>query len=594
MGLKGGIRRFVEVSIKEYGKGEVLRRLIKYLLARWKLLVASTAAVTLYAYTVSVTPVLIRYAIDRGVSAGNVHEALYYVGLLALATAVGGVTWYLTRYSTALLSQDLAHDLRVAAFQSIHRQSMEFFDRVTAGQLISRITNDTNRLARSLSWQVRNLVNLSFTAAMSLYFMFTMSPHLSFVVLLSMALMAGLNSKYVLMIRPLYDRIRNQLGVLASIVTSNLNGIKTVKALALESHEIQRFTKENNTFAELNIKAARIRAVYGNFSQLVLGGSMAAVLYFGGLAILNGALSIGELTAFITYLSLLMWPMRAFGFMLSAFQRALAAAKRVFEVIDAVPEVRSEGGVKLDSVEGKLEFRNVEFGYVEGKEVLKGISFKVEPGMKLFIAGPPGSGKSTILKLILRFYDFREGEILLDGIDVRKLDLEHLRKVIAYVPQEPFIFSGTIKENILFGNLEASMDDVVRAAKIAKIHNFIESLPDKYDTLVGERGITLSGGQRQRIAIARALVRNPRIILLDDPVSNLDFRTERELVGDLRDMLAGRTALIVSQRPSLTALADNVIVLDSGEVVCEGKHEDLMRTCDTYRKLWIFEGGEAL
>ncbi len=578
------------MSIKQYGKGEVLRRLMKYLLARWKLLLASTATVIVYAYTVSITPVLIRYAIDKGVSAGDVQGTLLFAGLLALATAVGGITWYFTRYFTALLSQDLAHDLRVKAFESIHEQSMEFFDKLTAGQLISRITNDTNRLARSLSWQVRNLVNLSFTAAISLYFMFTMSPHLSLVVLSTMAVMAVVNSKYVLMIRPLYDKIRNQLGVLASIVTSNLNGFKTVKALALEEPEIGRFTSSNEVFAKLNIKAARIRAIYGNFSQLVLGGSMATVLYFGGLAIINGTLSVGELTAFITYLSLLMWPMRALGFMLSAFQRALASAKRVFEVIDAVPRVKVSGGIKLGEVKGRIEFRDVRFAYVEGKDVLKGVSFTVDPGMKLFIAGPPGSGKSTILKLLLRFYEYEKGEILLDGVNIRDFNVNELRRIVAYVPQEPFIFSGTIKENILFGNPEAGLEEVVRAARAAKIHEFVESLPEKYDTLIGERGITLSGGQRQRLAIARALVRDPKIIILDDPVSNLDFRTEKELVRDLKEVLEGKTALIVSQRPSLAALADKVLVLESGRVVCEGINEDLLKSCTTYRRLWALEG----
>lgn len=571
----------------------VFIRLIRYLLKRWPLLLVSTTAVVTYAYTVSLGPLLLRYAIDYGISKGNLDIAIKYSLLILGVTALGGLAWFVTRDATARLSQGLAHDLRVEAFAAVHKQSMEFFDSVAAGQLISKITNDTNRLARVLSWQVRNVVNLSFTAGISLYYMFTMSPKLSYIVLIALALMAVVNAKYTTTIRPIYDKVRHQLGVLASLVTSNLNGIKTVKSLTLEDVETSRFSKENNEFARLNLKAAKVRAIYGNASQLILGVSMASVLYYGGYAVSAGALSVGELTAFITYLSLLMWPMRAFGFMLSATQRALAAASRVFEIIDmGKTSEQQSGGVRLESVKGEVAFDSVTFSYVKGKPVLKNVSFRVRPGEKLFLAGPPGSGKSTILKLILRFYEPDEGSIQIDGIDVKEIDLDLLRDMVAYVPQEPFIFSGTIKENILFGNPDASMDDVIRVAKIAKIHDFIESLPQGYDTLVGERGITLSGGQRQRIAIARALLRDPRIVLLDDPVSNLDAETEHRLVEDLKEILKGRTVIIVSQRPSLATLADKVIVLEGGRIVDEGTHEELLRRNPAYRKLWVADGGE--
>lgn len=564
----------------------VAAKLIRLMMRRWGLLALSIASVVIYANTVSVGPIILRWAIDAGVSAGDYTAAITPALTLLAVMAAGGVAWYVTRYATAELAQGVAHDLRVAAFEAIHSQSMEFFDKHPSGQLISRITNDTDRLARALSWQVRNLVNISMTAGMSLYYMFTMSPRLSAVIAVAMAVMAAVNIRYVLLIRPLYQRIRHQLGVLASVVSSNLAGIKTVKALGIEELEIQRFSRENEAFANLSLKAAKVRAVYGNASHAVLGLSLASVLYFGGQGVIAGTLSIGELTAFVTYLTLLMWPMRALGFMISSVQRALAAAERVFEIIESAPKVRDEpGAIDLKDVRGEVAYEGVWFSYVEGKPVLKGVDLRVGAGEKVMITGPPGSGKSTLLKLLLRFYDPDRGRITIDGVDIRRIKLESLRRHVAMVHQEPFIFSGTVRENIALGNPGASMEEIVAAAKAAKIHDFIMTLPKGYDTVIGERGVTLSGGQRQRIAIARALVKNPRILLLDDPVSNLDAETEAALVRDLRDILRGRTAIIVSQRPSLAALADRVVVMEDGVIVEEGTHEELLAARGRYWRI---------
>ncbi|MEB3757193.1 MAG: ABC transporter ATP-binding protein/permease, partial [Desulfurococcales archaeon] len=315
--------------------------------------------------------------------------------------------------------------------------------------------------------------------------------------------------------------------------------------------------------------------------------AMSAMLFYGGKAIISNTLTVGELTAFLTYMLVMMWPLRALGFIIGDMQRTLAAANRLFEIIDSAPStIDPIDAIELSDIKGEIVFEDVLFSYPSGKEVLKGVSFEVKPGEKLLITGHPGSGKSTILKLIARLYTPTKGRILLDGVDLNKVKQDSLRKIIAYVPQEPFIFNRSLRENISLAKPDASIGEIVRVARIAKIHDFINSLPEGYNTVVGEKGITLSGGQRQRIAIARALLANPKIILLDDPVSNLDAETEEAFVNDLKDILVDKTAVIVSQRLSLAKIADRIIVLSDGRIVEEGRHNDLLAMKGVYYELY--------
>ncbi|RLF87161.1 ABC transporter ATP-binding protein [Thermococci archaeon] len=529
-------------------------------------------------YTNGIIPILIREAIDGGITTGEYRVAVRYALIVLLVAVLNGAFSFSGRYLLVKAAQHMVYHLRMDAFRAIQRHRMEFFDKTYSGQLISRITNDTERITRFLSFRVRMFVYSIFLIIVSLYYMARMNVALTGVALITIAAVVALNTTYARTVRPIYDKVRHQTGVIASVSTGSIAGVKTIKTLSVEENIQGKFSKENEELYSLNVEATKITALYGNAPFLIMGTAMSAMLYYGGRAIMANTLTVGELTAFLTYMLTMTWPLRALGFTIGDIQRSLAAASRLFEIIDLAPtEVDPPDAVELKNSKGEIEFRNVHLTYHTGKTVLKGLNLKIKPGERILITGPPGSGKSTLLKLIARFYEPDRGQVLIDGVDVGKIKTSNLRKTVAYVPQEPFIFNRSLRENIALAKPDASMEEIIRAAKIAKIHDFIASLPEGYETVVGEKGVTLSGGQRQRIALARALLLEPKILLLDDPVSNLDAETEEKLVGDLKDILKGKTALIVSQRLSMVKLADRVIVMVDGRVVEDGSPEELAK-----------------
>ncbi len=570
-----------------------LTRLLGYL-KEWKWqFTGAVIFIILMSYSNSIIPVLIRDAIDKGVTARNVDAAIKYGLLILLAGVLNGLFSFTARMLQVKAAQGAVYRLRLDAFSSIQRHSMEFFNKTLVGQLISRVTNDAERITGFLAFRLRMLVYSSFLIAISLYYMIEMNHLLTLVALVTILLVMLVNIVYARKVRPVYDKIRHQTGVLAGASTSIIAGIKTVKALAAERFLFNTFESENRKLYDLNVVATKISSIYGNAPFLVLGASMSAMLFLGGRLIIGGVLSVGELAAFLMYMLTLMWPLRALGFTIGDVQRTLAAASRLFEIIDSAPETLDQpDAIEISEAKGEIEFRDVWFQYASGKTVLKGVSFKIRPGEKVLITGPPGSGKSTILKLILRLYEPQKGQILIDGVDIRKIKLESLRRIVSYVPQEPFLFNRSIKENIAIGKPDATIEEIKYAARVAKIHDFIESLPNKYDTIVGEKGITLSGGQRQRIAIARAILANPKILLLDDPVSNLDAETEKALVRDLKEILKDKTAVIVSQRLSLAGVVDRVIVMEDGRIIEDGPPQELLKKRGRFYEMYLTMGAD--
>ncbi len=568
-------------SIRVFGKLlPYFRRNLKYFLLAVTLLLVNTQL------NVAV-PLLVRMVIDDVIIGGKSQLAVPLIGgILAVSLAVGFL-FGVRRYINAKFAGTITYELRVNAFRAVQRQSFSFFDRISTGQLISRITNDTSVLSRFFSRQLSSFLSSIFTLAMAVAALMTMDFKLTAIGVAMTPFLFLIYFRYGKIIRPLYLSMRQQYGVLASVVNNTLTGVRTVKSLGLEEYEAQKFDRENDKYLRLALKAARISATYNPLSWMVIGVAMTLVLFVGGVEIIEGRLTIGELTAAVSYLTMLMWPLRALGMFITSFQRSMTAAQRVVEIIESIPEVKEKpGAIPLPRLKGHIKFEDVWFGYDAEHMVLKGVNLEIRPGECVAILGPTGSGKSSLIRLIPRFYDPTKGRVLVDGYDLRDVKLRSLRRQIAILSQEPYIFAGTIKDNILFGNPKASMEDVVRAAKAAKIHDFVASLPRGYDTPIGERGVTLSGGQRQRLALARALVRDPRILILDDPTSNLDAETERRLVEDLKEVVRGRTTIVVTQRPSLIRLADRIVVMDGGRIVEEGSHEELMARKGLYYKLY--------
>jgi ATP-binding cassette subfamily B protein len=568
------------------GVKDVLR-LVRFLVEEWHLFLASLVLLSFASFLSTMIPRVTGEAIDYGLSVkqfGVVIEKS--ITILALA-GISAILRFGSTITGVAMAQRVVHKLRSRAFESLVYQPMKYFDYTGVGHVITRVVNDTDRIAGFLSFGFRMFLNAILLMFMSLYFMLSMNLLLTFVCLIAILIVILSNTFSAMKLRPAVDLTRQQIGVMASIATNDITGIKTVKGLNLEKIEIERFDNENRKFLDISIGIAKFRAIFTNINFLVFGVTSFAIILYGGYSVIKGVMSIGMIAAFLGYMTMIMWPASMLGFVLFDIQLVSVSARRVLEILESSLDKDDDNSLELNDIKGEIVFDNITFGYTEKTTVLNNVSFSIKPGEIVVIVGPPGSGKSTLLKLILSFYKPSSGRILIDGIDVARVKKSSLRRVVGYIPQIPYIFSGTIAENIAFGNPRASIEDIIRAARIAKIDGFIETLPGKYNTVIGERGLNLSGGQRQRIAIARALVHNPKILLLDDPTSNLDAETEKELIKDLKDIARGRTVLIVTQRPILAEIADRVLVLESGCIVEEGSMRELLNRKGIFYKMYI-------
>jgi ATP-binding cassette subfamily B protein len=520
---------------------------------------------------------------------------VFSFSLVVLAGTTGLFT-YIQRYVSAWVSQMAIFNLRNDLYNSLLNQSFSFYDQQRTGQLMSRATSDIGQVSRFYNFGLRMIVSSTLTAVIVVYSLISINSYLALLSLILVPFTMYTIRQFSTRIRPLWTTMRQQLGDITSVFQENLMGIRVVRGFAMESYEEQKLAKEMEAYFDINVEAAKIRGLWLPLSTLITTLNTILILWFGGNLVINGTLTLGSLVAFYFFVARLRGPIRMVGRMTSAIQRALAAADRIFEIVDAEVEVSDkEGALELDEVNGRIVFEDVCFSYDGETMVLKDINLETSSGKTIAILGATGSGKSSIINLIPRFYDVSEGRITIDDHDLRDVTIKSLRRHIGIVRQDPFIFSTTFRENIAFGVEGAKLEDIKAAARRAKIADFIESLPDGYDTKVGERGVTVSGGQKQRLAISRALLKNPKILILDDSTSSVDTSTEFEIQRELAELFEDRTTFVITQRLSSVKDADYIIVLEDGEITEEGTHDELMNKEGIYHRLYqtqIAEGNE--
>jgi ABC-type multidrug transport system fused ATPase/permease subunit len=542
----------------------------------------------LFAWAAMGMTVLIPFLVGQSVNAITRHDtaALWPLigAILGAALLRLGLT-FVRRLVAGRVSVGVEYDLRERFYAHLQRLELGFFDGQQTGQLMSRATVDLQSIRFFLGYGLIFLTQNALTLALAAAVMFAIKPALAALALIPVPIVVLTAMRYNRRSRPAVQEIQQRLAELTAEAEESISGIRVVKAFAREDHMLARFSHAVSRVFDQNVFSTRLSAFYSPMLGFLPSLGLAVILLVGGRMVIDGSLSLGDFTAFYTYLLMLVAPMRILGTALGMAQRAVASGNRMFEILDREPTITSRPGAPpVPEGQGEVEFRRVGLDY-RGVPALREIDLRVAAGTTVALVGASGSGKTSMVALLARLYDPTIGSVLVDGADLRDVELSSLRSEVAFVADDSFLFSASVAENIAYARPEASGEEIERAARRAQAHGFIVRLPDGYETVIGERGLTLSGGQRQRIAIARALLADPRILVLDDATSSVDARTEAEIRRGLVEAMAGRTTFIVAHRLSTISLAAEIFVLEGGEIVDRGTHEELLEGCSLYREI---------
>lgn len=573
---------------------DTYKRLISYVRPYMGRMIAAIVCIVLAAGGNLAVPWIIKDVIDQVlINKDMVMLNIIAVGILIIFF-LRGIFFFGQTYLMSYIGQRVIIDIREAVYRQLQRLSLGYFDKRQTGAIMSSVTNDVSALQAALVESMVELVTEAMILIGSLGAMFFLHWKLSLLTLITMPLVLQAINTFGKKLRQAGRVLQARTADITAILQETISGIRVIKSFAREDYETNRFKQENFFNFRAQMKTSQLLATLTPVIEFLSAIGVTVIIWYGGMEVINGNLTSGALIAFLIYVVNLSNPVKRLSKVYGNIQKSLAAAERVFEILDTEPDIKDmPGAVALPAVEGRVTLQQVSFAYSPGQYALREVSLEVKPGQTVAIVGPSGAGKTTIANLLPRFYEVTEGRILVDGKDIRTVTMQSLRQQIGIVPQETVLFNGTVYDNILYGRLDATEAEVVAAAKAANAHSFIDKMPDKYQTQIGERGAKLSGGQRQRISIARAILKDPRILVLDEATSALDTESEKLVQQALDKLMIGRTSFVIAHRLSTVQRADVIVVLDKGRIVEQGTHNELLASGGLYSTLYQVQFREA-
>ncbi|GFZ31172.1 ABC transporter ATP-binding protein [Clostridium zeae] len=564
--------------------GYMKRYKLKYFIALFMVLIASALNM--------INPFLSGKIVDQVIGGGDKKILISILLMMIGVSIIKAIDRYIFQMIFELVSQDVIFKIREDLYKKLLKMDFEYYNNTRTGDLMARMTGDTDAIRHFVAWVVYNVFENLTLFIFAVIMMFTVNVRLTIALILITPIIGFLATRMTKEVGPTFYAIRESFSKLNSVVQENISGNRVVKAFAKERYEIEKFDKANVDYKVKNLKSAKIWEKYLPVLDSLAGVLSVIMMLVGGIMVAHGTMTMGDLVVFNGFIWALNNPMRMAGWLINDFERYVASTYKIRDLLNAEVKIKSQKEKQIvNGIRGDIKFENVSFSY-ENEEILNDISFEIKSGQTIGILGPTGAGKSTLVNLICRFYDVTKGKIEIDGVDIRKLDIIKLRDRIAVAMQDIFLFSDTIEGNIAYGRPEATFEQVQRVANVAGAHEFIVNMPEGYDTIIGERGVGLSGGQKQRIALARALLKNPSILILDDTTSSVDMETELKIHKELRSIYENRTNFIIAHRISSVKNADLILVLDDGKVIERGTHEELLKKRGYYYSVYANQFGD--